>query len=228
MIRRARRKVRGVTNSSHLPEVRTATMAYFATMTRRSFWRRAKSRMIRPPYAALVVAALMTLAPGATRPQPQRASEYQLKAVFLFNFAQFVSWPPDAVPEPDAPFVIGILGDDPFGAAIDETVRGERLGARAYLVQRYRRLEDVKRCDILFISRSEREHVPQILAALQHRPLLTVSDADGFLEAGGMIRFVTEQSRVRLRINVAAAQEAHLTLSSKLLRLAETAPPSEH
>jgi hypothetical protein len=173
---------------------------------------------------SIVLAFLMIFGPGGVRAQPARIPEYQLKAAFLFNFAQFVSWPADSTEEADAPFVIGILGDDPFSGALDETVRGEHLGTRPYAVQRFRRVEDIKRCDILFIGRSERDRLPQILAGLAHRPILTVSDADGFLEAGGMIRFVTEQSRVRLRINVAGAQAAHLTLSSKLLRLAEIAP----
>lgn len=152
---------------------------------------------------------------------PPRASEYQLKAVFLFNFVQFVDWPATAAEASPRPLLIGILGDDPFGAFLDETVRGERLGARPIQVRRYRQVTDIEECDILFVSRSERERIPGILSVLQRRPVLTVSDADGFADRGGMIQFITDKNRIRLRINLEAAQAANLTISSKLLRVAD-------
>ncbi len=159
--------------------------------------------------------------------QSPRASEYQVKAVFLFNFAQFVDWQPAATQDPRAPLVIGILGDDPFGAILDETVRGERLGERPFEIRRLRQLTDIEGCNILFISRSENERVGQILAAVQNRPILTVSDGDDFAKRGGMIQFVNEKNRIRLRINLEAAQAANVTISSKLLRVAEivSTPP---
>ena len=150
-----------------------------------------------------------------------RTSEYQLKAVFLFNFVQFVDWPPSATQDSQPSLLIGILGDDPFGTFLDETVRGERLGARSIQVRRYRRIADIEECNILFISRSENERVPEILSALKHRPVLTVSDGDGFASQGGIIEFFTDKSRIRIRINLDAAQAANLTISSKLLRVAE-------
>ncbi len=156
--------------------------------------------------------------------QSPRTSEYQLKAVFLFNFAQFVDWPPSATQDSQPsqpPLLIGILGDDPFGTFIDETVRGERVGARPIQVRRYRRIADIEACNILFISRSESERVPEILSAVKNRPVLTVSDGDGFASQGGIIEFFTDKSRIRIRINLDAAQAANLTISSKLLRVAE-------
>ncbi len=153
--------------------------------------------------------------------QSPRASEYQVKAVFLFNFAQFVDWQPVAAQDPRAPLLIGILGEDPFGAILDETVRGERLGERPFEIRRLRELTDIAGCNILFISRSENERVAKILAAVQNRPILTVSDGDDFAKRGGMIEFVTDKTRIRLRINLEAAQAANVTISSKLLRVAE-------
>ena len=156
--------------------------------------------------------------------QSPRTSEYQLKAVFLFNFVQFVDWhatPQDSQPPTLAPLLIGIVGEDPFGSFLDETVRGERLGARPIQVRRYRRIADLEECQVLFISRSENERLPEILAAVKNRPVLTVSDGDGFANQGGMIQFVTDKSRIRLRINLDAAEAANLTISSKLLRVAE-------
>ena len=98
---------------------------------------------------------------------------------------------------------------------------GERLGERPIQVRRYHRIADLEECQILFISRSESERVPEILSSVKNRPVLTVSDADGFANQGGMIQFVTDKSRIRLRINLDAAEAANLTISSKLLRVAE-------
>jgi len=169
------------------------------------------------------LSALTALASALLLVQSPRASEYQLKAVFLFNFVQFVEWPPPATATPEArlPLLIGILGDDPFGPVLDETVRGERLGARPIQIRRYRQVSDIAECDILFISRSERERVPEILSALKNRRVLTVSDGDSFANRGGMIQFITDKNRIRLRINLEAAQAAGLTISSKLLGVAE-------
>jgi uncharacterized protein DUF4154 len=158
--------------------------------------------------------------------QTVRASASEVQAVFLFNFAQFVEWPAEAFPDPQAPLVIGILGKDPFGSFLDETVRGEMVRGRAFRVERYRRVDDVKDCHILFISRSETKRVEGILAALKGKPILTVSNADDFERPGGIIRFILDQSRIRLSVDLEAAQAARLTFSSKLLRSAEIVPPS--
>src|SRR5438552_6249404 len=135
-------------------------------------------------------------------------AEYQLKAVFLFNFAQFVEWPPEAFPEARTPLIIGVLGEDPFGAYLDETVRGEKVNNRVLAVQRYRRVDEIKTCHILFISHSEASRLEPIFASLKGRNILTVSDAVDFTRHGGMIRFVTEKNKIRLRINLEAAKAA--------------------
>jgi hypothetical protein len=151
--------------------------------------------------------------------------EYEIKAVFLFNFAQFVDWPPEASASPPAPLVIGVLGDDPFDGYLDETVRGEKLNNRPFVVQRYRRVEDIDGCQVLFIGRTGSRQLAHILAVLKGRSILTVGDMEGFVQDGGIIRFVTENNRIRFRINVDAAEAAHLVISSKLLRLAEVSTP---
>ncbi len=167
------------------------------------------------PFVALLGAGHGLAAQGV------RASEYQVKAVFLFNFAQFVAWPAEAFPASDTPLAICVLGNDPFGDALDRTVRDERLGGRPFQIQRYQSVDEIKICHILFISRSEGNRPEVILAGLKRRPILTVSDADGFAQRGGMIRFVTDRNRIRLQLNPAATEAAHLTVSSKLLRVAE-------
>ncbi len=153
--------------------------------------------------------------------QSSPAPEYRLKAVFLFNFAQFVEWPASAFPEPDSPLVIGVLGEDPFGASLDETVRGETVNDRPLTVRRFRRVEEIGGCHILFVSRPEQGRLGEILDSLKGRSVLTVSDANGFATRGGMIGFVTEENHIRLRVNLEAARAANLTISSKLLRPAQ-------
>jgi hypothetical protein len=147
--------------------------------------------------------------------------EYQLKAVFLFNFAQFVEWPPSAFVAQDSPLVIGVLGEDPFGSYLDETVRGETVNNHPLVVQRFRQVEQISTCHILFVGQAEQAHLKAILGSLEGRSVLTVSDAEHFASRGGMIRFVTDQHRIRLRINLEAARAAGLTISSKLLRPAQ-------
>lgn len=173
----------------------------------------------------LAAALVLFAAPLGGRPHPVAQAtttpEYQLKAVFLFNFAQFVEWPDSAFPEPGAPLVIGVLGDDPFGAFLDETVRGETVDNHPLEVQRFRRVEDVDRCHILFVSAPREPRLQDVLERLAGRPILTVGDAENFSRRGGMIRFVNERNRIRLLINLEAAQAAKLKLSSKLLRPAQ-------
>jgi hypothetical protein len=164
---------------------------------------------------------LLAARPGASPAQTGPTPEYQLTAVVLFNFAQFVEWPPSAFPDRDAPLVIGILGDDPFGAYLDETVRGERVNDHPLVVKRFSRVEDIEACHILFVSDPGKGHLKPILDSLHGRSVLTVSDVERFPAKGGMIGFVTDQRRIRLRINLAAAKAADLTISSKLLRPAE-------
>jgi hypothetical protein len=148
-------------------------------------------------------------------------TEYQVKAVFVYNFSRFVEWPPQTFTAPTEPFVIGILGSDPFGARLDEAVRGEQIDQHPLVVRRFRDLGEIGDCRILYIDRSESAQLQQILAALDHRRTLTVADLDGSSERGVMIQFATENNRIRLRINVASARAAGLTISSKLLRSAD-------
>jgi hypothetical protein len=170
--------------------------------------------------------AWCALAPAA-HAQPAAPLEYGIKAVFLFNFARFVAWPPVAFADSQAPLVIGVLGDDPFGGALDEAASAETVNGHPLVVRRFRLVNDIGACHILFICRSEARRLDEILAALKDRSVLTVGDGDDFAQRGGMIRFATENNRVRLRINVEATQAAHLTLSSKLLRPADIVGPGK-
>ena len=152
---------------------------------------------------------------------PEVPREYQLKAVFLCRFAQFVQWPPDAFASPDSPVVIGVLGSDPFGSYLQKVVSDERVGNRRLAIQRFRGAPQARNCQLLFISNSQAEDLQGVLAALRGRSILTVGETADFAGRGGMIQFVTEQNHIRFRINLEAARAAHLQISSKLLELAE-------
>lgn len=161
------------------------------------------------------------------RGETANSDEYQIKAVFLYNFAHFTEWPASALDDANSPLVIGVLGDDPFSGSLDELVRGEKVNRHPLIVQRYRQAEDIKVCHVLFVSRSEMKHLERVLSTLKSRSVLTVGEADGFAKRGGMIRFVTENNKIRFRINVEAARAANLTISSKLLRAAEIVAPGK-
>lgn len=179
------------------------------------------------PRAAAIIVALLALAaavPGRAQ-APPAPTEYQVKAVFLFNFSQFVDWPPAAFADGRSPLVIGVLGRDPFGAMLDEIVSGETVNGRPLAVRRYESVEQVDACHILFIDRSRDPQLDADLAALKGRSILTVGDFEGFARRGGIVRFSTVGNKIRLRVNLAAAQQAKLTISSKLLRPAEIVQP---
>lgn len=148
-------------------------------------------------------------------------SEYQVKAVFLFNFTRFVEWPPQSFADPHAPFVIGVLGRDPFGSALDEAIRDETVNGHTLLVRRFQSLADLQPCQILFIDRSAGPEAFRSLSSVERQGTLTVSDIDAYTEPGGIISFVSEGRKIRLRINVDSARGAGLTISSKLLRPAQ-------
>lgn len=159
--------------------------------------------------------------------QPAPVKEYQVKAAFLFNFAQFVDWPETAFPQGDTPLTIGVLGEDPFGGALDEIVRGEQVHGRTLRIQHYRRVEDAAGCHVLFISRSESARLEQIVGSLRGRSILTVGDSENFVRRGGMIGLLNERNKIHLRINRDLAAGAGLTISSKLLRVAEIVNPAK-
>jgi uncharacterized protein DUF4154 len=164
----------------------------------------------------LLAYAMLTAGPALAAPTTS-----EVEAVFLFNFSQFVDWPPQAFPQPDSPIVIGVLGSDPFDGTLDDVVRGEMVKGRPLVVRRFQRVEQFTDCHILFISRSERPRLEPIVQMLKGRSILTVSDLDEFATRGGVIGFVLLDNKIRLRVNLQAAKDAGLTLSSKLLRPAQ-------
>jgi hypothetical protein len=153
--------------------------------------------------------------------QPNASREYNIKAAFIYNFTQFIEWPEDSFENAASPFVIGILGKDPFGPAINETVEGEKVQGHPIIIQRYSSLQEIKECHILFVSNTESGNIKEIIAGLRNKNILTVSDIPGFPVEGGMIGFMMENNKTKLQINPSIAKAADINISSKLLRLAE-------
>ncbi|MEI8122344.1 MAG: YfiR family protein [bacterium] len=171
-------------------------------------------------FSALLAAAWLF---GATvmpvRADPGAVNEYAIKAAFVYNFIQFVEWPPSAFPDPGTLLMIGVLGTDPFGPLLDQTVKGESVKGRDLVVRRFRDVDDVKSCHVLFISKSEKEQIPLILKRLEGLPILTISELDGFADRGGVVNFYTEKNRVRFEINHESARRKGLKITSQLLCL---------
>ena len=188
--------------------------------------KRAKNSMFRRLQILIVALSIsLSWAPGAFAQSPDASdsSEYLIKAGFIFNFAKFVEWPSNAFAQPDSPIVIGILGTDPFGTIIDKIVQDKKIGTRGFVVKRLKwgaDLKELRECKILFIGASERAHMDELVQMLRGLPILTVGETPGFAERGGVIRLVLEDNRVRFEVNVDAAHQAGLTISSRLLTLA--------
>ena len=160
--------------------------------------------------------------------QTPPSREYQLKAAFLFNFAQFVEWPKGSFSTDSESFVIGISGENPFQSFLEELVAGEKVNGHPVTVRYYKPMEEIKNCHILFINQKEIKTGEQVSESLKNKNILTVSDASNFLGNGGMIRLFTKDNKIKIQINTEASKAANLVISSKLLRLAEIYNPNEN
>ena len=163
----------------------------------------------------VVAASLLFPAAG------QEIEEYQVKAAYLYNFAKFVEWPAQVFASPASPIVICVLGEDPFGGALQDVVRGKTASRRTLVVRTIPEFSGAKGCQILFIGSLEWKRNRLALGNLNGSGVLTVGEEPGFGSSGGIINFKLEAGRVRFEINVAAARQAPVQISSKLLSLAE-------
>ncbi|HEY2930932.1 MAG TPA: YfiR family protein [Acidobacteriota bacterium] len=169
----------------------------------------------------LVFVALLTSATESVHAQTQAGAptEYEVKAAFLVNFAKYVEWPDDAA-KTSGQVVIVVVGPDPFGSLLDEAVAGKTVRGRPLVVRRAARAEEIGDCQILFISASEDNRLPEILRGIAKRSVLTVGEGEQFALRGGMIGFRLENNRVRFDVNLRAAELSRIVISSQLLKLA--------
>jgi hypothetical protein len=171
--------------------------------------------VLSPRRGALRSAWLLVAAVAAIggRPAP---SDREVEAAFLCSFAEFVDWPEAR----ETPLRILVLGEDPFGQLLEETLEGRPLQTKPIELRRSRRLEDAAQAQIVFVSGSEKPRLAEVLGEVADRAVLTVSDIPGFADKGGIIGFVVVDKRVRFDINERAAARSRLRISSRLLSLA--------
>jgi hypothetical protein len=164
---------------------------------------------------------------ASARQAPSNPSvEAQVKAAFLFNFAQFVQWPGGAFPDPDSPFTMCVIGDSVEGP-LEKTIEGETLNGRRIVMRRPATPENIRACHLIYVARGEARRSMEIIVAASGVPILTVGDSEEFINEGGMIRFTEAGRRIRFEINPDAAESASLRVSSRLLRLADIARPRQ-
>ena len=166
---------------------------------------------------------LVVLAMGLVQAHAEASviDEYQLKAAFLFNFAKFVVWPATAFNSADTPFQICVLGENPLGSALDETVRGMEVAGKSFVIRKISEARQTPGCHILFIGASERKRSRAVLEEIKGFSILTVGETDDFLANGGVIRFKLKDAQLRFEIDADAAARERLKISSKLLSLGE-------
>lgn len=162
----------------------------------------------------------------ATGMVPVRAEtpikEYQLKAVFLLNFAKFVTWPSTGFANAGTPFQICVLGENPFGSSLEEIVRGMNVAGRIFAIRGVSDGRQAAGCHILFFGASERKRSRVVLAEIKGAGILTVGETDDFLANGGVIQFKLKDAQLRFEIDADAAIRENLKISSKLLSLGDT------
>ena len=155
------------------------------------------------------------------------SSEYLIKAGFIYNFANLMQWPANTFSNPDSPIVIGVLGTDTSGGILDEVLAGKRVNGRPFAVKHLKRGVDLKGCNIVFVSASETAHLDEILHLLRNLPILTIGETPSFAQRGGIINFIVVDDKIRFEVNVEAAKQADISISSRLLALAKIVPQAD-
>jgi hypothetical protein len=151
----------------------------------------------------------------------EASKEYAVKAAFIYNFAQFTQWPSDAFQSADSPFVIGVMGDDPFDGALEQAVAGKNVSGHPMVIHHLSSASDVEKCQLVFVPASQDARLADVFKAVDAKPVLSIGETDNFPWAGGTIRFYMEDNKVRFEINPGSADHAHLRISSKLMKLAK-------
>jgi hypothetical protein len=168
-----------------------------------------------------IFAASQTENSGTTRAQSP-ASEYHVKAAFLFHFVQLVDWPAGSLGNDAAPVTVCTIGEDPFHGDLEVTLAGQSVGTRSFRVRHLKSAEDFQGCQVLFVGKHDAARLGRLLAELKDGSVLTVGESDGFVQQGGMIGFLLVENKVRFEINLPAAERANLKISSRLLLLAKS------
>jgi hypothetical protein len=169
---------------------------------------------------ALLLSAILWPGQPATAAEPVVTKEYQVKAAFLYNFTKFVEWPAAKFADTNAPIVIGVLGRNPCGAVLAETIKDRKVNGRGIQVRQISTVAEVKGLHLLFITAAETSRFEGLAAALQESTVLGVGESEAFLTRGGTIMFALEEDKVRFEVDLNSAERAQLRVSAQLLKLA--------
>jgi len=175
--------------------------------------------MARKVAAVALSGALLLSAP---RLSAQRGLEYEVKAAYLYNIVNFVTWPRDAFPGANDPLDVCVFGADPFGRLLDSAMQNGTANKRPVQVRRVADIAGLAMCEVIFVPGGNTDRIDQVLRATAQRPMLTIGESPDFLRRGGTIAFVIDGGRVRFDVNRSAAAAHGLTLSSRLLQVART------
>jgi hypothetical protein len=181
-------------------------------------------RLVSAIAIVLVTSTGVTAASPAASAQPIRSDaspEYMIKAAYLLNFARLIEWPRDAFSSVDSPITIGVVGADPFGQALEQTVQGKTINQRRIAVHRLQWNQDVRGCQILFVSSTDSSRISELANRVAGLPVLIVGEASQPAARSATINFTIEDDRVRFEVNVGAAKRARLNVSSQILRVAK-------
>lgn len=173
------------------------------------------SKIHRAALALLLAAACLSPAYGG---ENVRLIEQEIKAGLLYNFLKYTQWPPEHA---SRNIVVCLLGGDPFDGHL-QPMAGRTVNQHGIEIRHLESMQEIGACSMLYIHADEKPHWPELQRVLAGKDVLTVSEFDGFAEAGGMIEFTRKDSRIGVKINVDAVTAAHLAVESRLLRLATT------
>ena len=166
------------------------------------------------------MAALVFILAGPCAAQTGTQREYELKAGVLYHIIEYVEWPAGSLSDHPPAIQVGLLGQMPFADAL-EVLDGKTIQGRKLVVRRLGNATEAVNCQVVFIGASEKPRLEEIVGELRQRPILTVSEVEGFAERGGMVNLVAGQNRIVMEINREVANEARLNISAQLLRLAK-------
>jgi hypothetical protein len=168
--------------------------------------------------SVLAIAALLGVALICRADEPSR--EYKVKAAFIYNFARFIEWPPEVFADSEAPFVVAVVGKDPFDGALEQVASGKKIGARRVEIRHFDSIDDIGPCQILFVPITDDDSEARTIRKIENGHVLSIGEGEAFTANGGTLRFFSEDNKIRFEVNTDAADRASLRISSKLLNLA--------
>lgn len=171
--------------------------------------------------AALLFVIAVFAASGLPINAQSKVDEYKLKAAFVYHFAEMTDWPAEAFADNGKEITVCTLGTDPFEGQLESTLAGKAIGSRSLRVRHAKQTPEARGCQIVFLGSGDMKKMGELIAQIGSAPVMTIGEADGFLQQGGMFSFCQEGNKIRFEINVVPAERAGLKISSRLLLLAK-------